>query len=167
MAFKSYRFPLTGGTCNQQWGIRVRSTTKVSFDIVFPKTIGRSYFASWNLTELITERIDTISGFWLGTSIPMVPSARDWRNYPYAEGREAKGYIIFQVFYLGNPNTRGRHNLVQCNRGSYGCSNFIYLYLVIGKGFYYFILLFINSSLLTEVSDRFIWLKQADRRELK
>ena len=41
--------------------------------MVFPKAIGNSISASWNLAEPITLFIETIVGFLLGTSIPMVP----------------------------------------------------------------------------------------------
>ena len=51
----------------------VRSATKVSLLIVFPKAIGKSISACWNLGEVMTVRINTSLPFWLGTSIPMVP----------------------------------------------------------------------------------------------
>src|SRR5690606_27038857 len=53
--------------------ILAKSTTKVSLEIVFPKAIGSSISAFWNLGELITDFIGTIDGFWFGTSIPIVP----------------------------------------------------------------------------------------------
>ena len=46
---------------------------KISFEIVFPKTTGKSISVFWNFWEAITLRIETIEGFFLGTSIPMVP----------------------------------------------------------------------------------------------
>ena len=41
--------------------------------MVFPITIGNSPSKFWNLSEAIKERIETISGFEFGTSIPIVP----------------------------------------------------------------------------------------------
>ena len=41
--------------------------------MVFPKAIGNSISAFWNLLDAMTERIDTTEGFLFGTSIPMVP----------------------------------------------------------------------------------------------
>src|SRR5690606_2700352 len=55
------------------WGILATSTPKVSLLIVFPKAMGSSISAFWNLFEAITERMDTTVAFLLGTSIPTVP----------------------------------------------------------------------------------------------
>ena len=41
--------------------------------MVFPMAMGNSISAFWNLAEAITDRIETILGFLLGTSIPIVP----------------------------------------------------------------------------------------------
>ena len=41
--------------------------------MVLPKAIGNSISASWNLAEPIALFIETIVGFLLGTSIPIVP----------------------------------------------------------------------------------------------
>lgn len=41
--------------------------------MVFPKAIGSSYLHSWNFREAMIERIDTVCGSLLGTSIPTVP----------------------------------------------------------------------------------------------
>ena len=41
--------------------------------MVFPKTMGNSIFDSWNFLESKMLLIDTILGFLLGTSIPIVP----------------------------------------------------------------------------------------------
>ena len=41
--------------------------------MVFPKAIGSSISAFWKLTELMTDRIGTMAGCLLGTSIPTVP----------------------------------------------------------------------------------------------
>ena len=42
--------------------------------MVRPKATGRAYLDSWNFLEAITPRMETISGFWLGTSMPIVPA---------------------------------------------------------------------------------------------
>ena len=41
--------------------------------MVLPKAIGKSICAIWNFSDANTDRIDTISGVWFGTSIPIVP----------------------------------------------------------------------------------------------
>ena len=44
-----------------------------SLVMVFPSTIGRSYFDSWNFFEFRMLSIDTLWRFLFGTSIPIVP----------------------------------------------------------------------------------------------
>ena len=41
--------------------------------MVLPSASARSYFVSWNTLDVIRERMETIFGFLLGTSIPTVP----------------------------------------------------------------------------------------------
>ncbi len=54
-------------------GILARSKTYVSFEIVLPMAMGRAASLFWNLSLAISARMDTTSGFELGTSMPMVP----------------------------------------------------------------------------------------------
>ena len=51
----------------------MRSIRNVSFEMVFPSTTGKSAVLSWNFLDEMIERIDTTSGCWFGTSIPIVP----------------------------------------------------------------------------------------------
>ena len=46
---------------------------KISLEMVFPKTTGRSMSVEWMLDACRAERIDTIAGVCRGTSIPTVP----------------------------------------------------------------------------------------------
>ena len=66
-------FPWPVAPAIRRWGILVKSITKVSFEIVFPIATGSSKFDFWNFSDAITSFIETIVGFWLGTSIPTVP----------------------------------------------------------------------------------------------
>ena len=73
IAFMPTDLPWPVAPATSRWGIFVRSTIKGSFVIVRPRASGRSNFVSWNAFEVISDRIETISGFLLGTSIPTVP----------------------------------------------------------------------------------------------
>ena len=44
-----------------------------SLVMVLPKAMGKAIFVSWNFLVLSTLSIDTICGFLLGTSMPIVP----------------------------------------------------------------------------------------------
>ena len=73
IAFSPTDFPCPVAPATRMCGILVRSTIKVSFEMFFPNAIGKSAVDSWNFFEPIIERIETTSGFWFGTSIPIVP----------------------------------------------------------------------------------------------
>ena len=73
MVFKPTDFPWPVAPAISRWGIFARSAMNVSFETVFPKTKGSSNDVFLNFSEPSSDLIETISGFWLGTSIPMVP----------------------------------------------------------------------------------------------
>ena len=54
-------------------GMRAKSSTKTSPEIVFPKAIGNAKSASLYFVEFIKLRIVTICGLWFGISTPTVP----------------------------------------------------------------------------------------------
>ena len=55
-----------------------KSATKISFEMVLPKVIGKSKVDFWNFSEPITARTGTISRFLFATSIPMVSLPGIW-----------------------------------------------------------------------------------------
>ena len=73
MMFRPTDLPCPVAPAMSKWGILDRSVTKTSFDIVLPKTRGNSKSDFKNFSVVITDFALTISGFLLGTSIPMVP----------------------------------------------------------------------------------------------
>ena len=73
IAFKPTDFPCPVAPATSRWGIFARSTMYTSLVIVLPNAIGNSIFDSWNFLEFRMENIDTMLGFALGTSMPIVP----------------------------------------------------------------------------------------------
>ena len=73
MALIPTDFPCPVAPATNKWGILVKSATRVSLLIVFPRANGNSISASWNFLELIKAFIETIFLFLFGTSIPIVP----------------------------------------------------------------------------------------------
>src|ERR1700744_4951858 len=73
MAFIPTDLPWPVAPATSKCGILARSAINTSFDMVLPKAIGRYLGGFWYLSVTNNEDKETISGFWLGTSIPMVP----------------------------------------------------------------------------------------------
>ena len=73
IAFKPTDLPCPVAPATSKCGVLQRSNIYTSFVMVFPMATGNSYLHSWNFFEAITDCIDTVCGFLLGTSIPIVP----------------------------------------------------------------------------------------------
>ena len=73
MAFNPTDFPCPVAPAMRRWGIFAKSKTNVSLEMVLPMAIGSAALDLLNLSEAINVRMETMSGFELGTSMPMVP----------------------------------------------------------------------------------------------
>jgi len=73
IAFSPTDLPWPVAPATSRCGIFVRSTMYGSFVIVRPRARGISNLDSMNAFDAIRDRIETISGFLFGTSIPTVP----------------------------------------------------------------------------------------------
>ena len=104
-AFNPTDFPWPVAPAINKCGILARSTTNVSFEMVFPKAIGSSISEFWNLSEEITDFIETIVGFLLGTSIPIVPFPGIGAiiRIPKAESDKAISSSKFLIFEIRIP----------------------------------------------------------------
>ena len=73
--------------------------------MVLPITIGSSPSKCWNLSEAISERIETISGLEFGTSIPMVPfpGIGAMIRMPKADKLKAMSSSRFLIFEMRTP----------------------------------------------------------------
>ena len=74
IAFNPTDLPCPVAPATKRWGIFVRSKVYVSLEMVLPKATGKAYLDSWNFLEAMIPRMETTSGFWFGTSIPIVPA---------------------------------------------------------------------------------------------
>ena len=105
MAFKPTDLPCPVAPATNKWGILVRSNTYVSLVMVLPMTIGNSPSKCWNLSEAMSERIETISGLEFGTSIPMVPfpGIGAMMRMPSAERLSAMSSSRFLILEMRTP----------------------------------------------------------------
>ena len=73
--------------------------------MVFPMAMGSSISAFWKRCEAITERMETMLGFWLGTSIPTVPfpGIGAMIRIPRAESDKAISSSRFLIFEMRTP----------------------------------------------------------------
>ena len=73
--------------------------------MVLPKAIGNSISAFWNFCDAITECIETIVAFLLGTSIPIVPfpGIGAMIRIPSAESESAISSSRFLIFDILTP----------------------------------------------------------------
>ena len=90
------RFTLTGGTGYKEVGRLVRSTMNTSLVMVLPSAMGNSKVDSWNFLVLIILSIDTMRGFLLGTSIPMVPLP-GMGAMQDARAESERAYVVLEV----------------------------------------------------------------------
>ena len=72
IAFYLTDLPCPVAPATKRWGIFVRSKVYVSLEMVLPKATGKAYLDSWNFLEAMIPRMETTSGFWFGTSMPMI-----------------------------------------------------------------------------------------------
>ena len=73
MALSPTDLPCPVAPATSRWGILVRSAMNTSLLMVAPRAMGSSCLHSWNFLDDMIERMDTICGSLLGTSMPMVP----------------------------------------------------------------------------------------------
>jgi len=98
-------FPCPVAPATRICGILVRSNIKVSFEMVFPRATGNSAVDSRNFFDPRIDFMDTTSGFWLGTSIPMVPlpGIGAMMRMPRAERLRAISSSRFLIFTIRIP----------------------------------------------------------------
>ena len=74
--------------------------------MVRPNATGRAYLDSWNFLDAMMPRMETTSGFWFGTSMPMVPAPGIGAmiRIPKADRLNAMSssrFLIFEIFIPG------------------------------------------------------------------
>ena len=74
--------------------------------MVRPNATGRAYLDSWNFLDAMIPRMETTSGFWFGTSIPIVPALGIGAmiRIPKADKLSAMSssrFLIFEIFIPG------------------------------------------------------------------
>src|SRR5690606_2231523 len=79
--------------------------TYTSFDMVRPSAMGRSISVCWNFSVANTDRMDTISGWLFGTSMPIVPlpGMGAMMRIPNAAKLRAMSSSRFFIFEMRTP----------------------------------------------------------------